>query len=267
MSEASIRPWANRWGICAEDYERFRPGPPPSYYDILAGLGCGLPGQNVLDLGTGPGLLACELARRGANVQGIDRSTDQIRLARARAARLGVDVTFSVAKIEDIPALPRPLDLAIANMAWQYFDQPWLLDWLLRGLGDRGLLAISRFNAIYSHPLVQLAEEALRSFGVERGPRKPPGPSSRPRFVSDPRFHLHALVYYEEPIRFSIDAWVGRWRASQAVVRWLPPEQTDAFSEHLRARLEAHVTDPFEVPHFVNLEVYAPDRAAQAGRT
>jgi 2-polyprenyl-3-methyl-5-hydroxy-6-metoxy-1,4-benzoquinol methylase len=108
MSEPSMRPWAHRWGICAEDYERFRPGPPPSYYDILAGLGCDLPGQNVLDLGTGPGLLGCELARRGARVMGIDRLTDQIRLARARAraARLGVHATFLAAKIEVLRSTP-----------------------------------------------------------------------------------------------------------------------------------------------------------------
>lgn len=260
MPEILTREWADRWGSWSEHYERFRPGPPESYYQILAALGCGLPGQRVLDMGTGPGLLACELALRGAQVVAVDRAEEQIAQARQRALRLGVEIEFKTGKIEDVVDRLAPVDLAIANMSWLYFDQPRVLDALLSNLPADGRLAISRFNAVYSHPMVELAVETLRDFGFERGERPQPGPFSHDRFTTDERFELCALVYYEEPIKLTIEAWVGRWLASMPVTRKMAAANTDAaaFAKGLREKLEATVRDPFSVPHFVNLEVYRP---------
>lgn len=252
------RHWGDRWGVWSEHYERFRPGPPQSYYEILASLGCGLPGQRVLDMGTGPGLLACEFALRGAQVVAVDHSQEQIAQARKRARRLGVEISFIAGKVEDLCDASAPYDLAIANMSWLYFDQPRVLDALRDNLAADGRLAISRFNAVYSHPMVELAVETLRTFGFERGPRPQPGPFSRDRFTSDERFELCALVYYEEPIRFTIEAWVGRWLASMPVARKMSNGNADpmTFAKRLREALESTVAGPFSVPHFVNLEVY-----------
>ena len=50
----------------------------------------------VADLGCGPGAHALALARRGYHVVGVDGSPRMVQLARARAARDGVDVTFDV---------------------------------------------------------------------------------------------------------------------------------------------------------------------------
>ena len=44
------------WGRTSRDYARHRPGPPPSYFERLAALGVGRPGQRLLDLATGTGL-------------------------------------------------------------------------------------------------------------------------------------------------------------------------------------------------------------------
>ena len=75
------------WGRTSEDYDRFRPGPPDSFYVKLAALGIGLPGQAVLDLGTGTGLLARRFAKQGCNVDGIDVSADQLEVAQAASER------------------------------------------------------------------------------------------------------------------------------------------------------------------------------------
>jgi SAM-dependent methyltransferase len=75
------------------DYATHRPGPPPRLYDLLAALGVGGAGQRVLDLGTGTGLVARELARRGAVVSGIDVAAGQIAAARASARGEGLAST------------------------------------------------------------------------------------------------------------------------------------------------------------------------------
>ncbi|MFW9887970.1 MAG: methyltransferase domain-containing protein, partial [Candidatus Thorarchaeota archaeon] len=52
------------------------------------------PGMRVLDLGCGPGLLAIEIAKKGATVVGIDSNINMIGLARIRAAGLENPPTF-----------------------------------------------------------------------------------------------------------------------------------------------------------------------------
>src|SRR4029077_2890154 len=66
------------WSLTSADYAAHRPGPPQRLFDVLAAHGVGRPGQRVLDLGTGTGLVARELARRGATVSGIDIASGQI---------------------------------------------------------------------------------------------------------------------------------------------------------------------------------------------
>ena len=48
------------------------------------------------DLGCGPGAHALALARRGYDVVGVDGSPRMVQVARTRAARDEVDVTFDV---------------------------------------------------------------------------------------------------------------------------------------------------------------------------
>jgi 2-polyprenyl-3-methyl-5-hydroxy-6-metoxy-1,4-benzoquinol methylase len=72
------------WGKTSLDYSAHRPGPPPSFYHRLAALGVGLPGQSILDLGTGTGVLARQFAQQGATVAGIDIAAEQIAAAQPR---------------------------------------------------------------------------------------------------------------------------------------------------------------------------------------
>lgn len=52
------------------------------------------PGDRVLDLGCGPGLYACRLARRGIRVHGVDVSRRSVAHARSVAEAEGLDATF-----------------------------------------------------------------------------------------------------------------------------------------------------------------------------
>lgn len=69
------------WGKTSPDYAVYRPGYPASFYAILQAVGIGQPGQHILDLGTGTGVLARAFARQGAHVTGIDIAAEQIAAA------------------------------------------------------------------------------------------------------------------------------------------------------------------------------------------
>ena len=65
----------------------------------------------VADLGCGPGAHALALARRGYEVVGVDGSPRMVEVARARAARDGVDARFDV---HDVGERTRPLEPGMA---------------------------------------------------------------------------------------------------------------------------------------------------------
>ena len=91
------------WSLTSGDYAAHRPGPPARLYDMLALLGVGRPGQRLLDLGTGTGLVAREFARRGCNVSGTDIAPGQVDAAREQARAEGLAVDFQVAPAEACP--------------------------------------------------------------------------------------------------------------------------------------------------------------------
>lgn len=69
------------------------------------------PGDALLEVGCGGGLLAIELARRGRRVLGVDVSARILELARRRA-RGASDLTFAIARGTDIPADDGSFDFA-----------------------------------------------------------------------------------------------------------------------------------------------------------
>ena len=70
--------------------------------------------RKILDVGCGDGELAVVLAKRGANVTGIDSSGAMIEAARARAKRHGADITPQVARAEQLPFPAEQFDVVTA---------------------------------------------------------------------------------------------------------------------------------------------------------
>lgn len=54
------------WGQASQDYAKYRDIYPKIFYDKLAELSLGVKGQNVLDLGTGTGVIPRNMYRYGA---------------------------------------------------------------------------------------------------------------------------------------------------------------------------------------------------------
>jgi SAM-dependent methyltransferase len=79
-------------------------------------------GKAVLDLCSGPGRCAVELAKRGFRVTGVDRTRFLMRKAKARARAAGVKVEWVDADMRDF-VRPGAFDLALsAFTSFGYFD-------------------------------------------------------------------------------------------------------------------------------------------------
>lgn len=106
------------FGKQSDDYSKHRPGFPPSFYDRLQNF---IPFQGIqaLDVGTGPGIVAAELAARGATVTGIDIAKNQIEAARQRDLK---NCQFEVATAENTKQDSDKFDLAIAGQSWPWYS-------------------------------------------------------------------------------------------------------------------------------------------------
>jgi SAM-dependent methyltransferase len=101
-------------------------------------------GAHLLDAGCGSGQIAIALARRGAQVTGIDLSPEMIRRARGHAAEHGVEIAW---RIGDVTRLADPFavfDAILARVLFQFVpDVPGALRELRRVLKPGGRLLAS----------------------------------------------------------------------------------------------------------------------------
>ncbi len=245
------------WGRTSADYDRFRPGPPDSFYAKLEALDLGLPGQRVLDLGTGTGLLARRFAAQGADVAAVDISADQLAAGQAAARRDGVQVAFAQAPAEVLPFRDGCFDVVTANQCWIYFDLQLLLPELLRVMAPDARLLVSHFSFI---PHLDATVRASEALVLEHNPDWTgagfDGVIKAPARWSLDRFDLVGLFVYDEQIPFSRESWRGRMRALRGIAASLTEAEVDAFDQAHDRLLAELAGDRFSIWHRIHAHIY-----------
>ncbi len=244
------------WSATSADYVAHRPGPPARLYDLLTALGVGLPGQRLLDLGTGTGLVAREFARRGAHVSASDIAAGQIDAARIEAAREGLTIDFRVAPAESGPWSDGSFDLATASQCWMYFDVDRVLAELRRVLVPGGQLVTTHFSWLpQQDPVARGSEALVLQFNPAwRGGGWSGKLPSVPAWTTG-RARVEAMLWFDVDVSFTRESWRGRLRACRGVGATLGVDEIEAFDAAHAAWLARTVPPVFTVRHRVDAHV------------
>jgi ubiquinone/menaquinone biosynthesis C-methylase UbiE len=255
--ERRANPRILNWDQTSEDYSRYRPGYPDSYFLLLQELGVGLKNQDILDLGTGTGALALPFAKQGAHVTGVDISNGQIEAAKTLASQNKLKVRFFVAKAEETGLPDRSFDVITSSMSWGYLDQKKMPEEATRLLRKNGLLLISSLNWVRdADTITQRTRELLKKYGSEREhQRRREAGFGIPEWAKD-KFRLKTYHTYYVVIPFTKETWRGRIRASRGVGALLSPEKTEEFDQELQKLLDDIGEDYFDIEHRITFYIF-----------
>lgn len=244
----------------AADYARHRAGFPPALFRRLRRLGLGGP-QRILDLGTGTGVLARALARRGGRVVGLDVSQAMLREAAAAATGEGLGLGLVRARAERLPFPDSAFAVVAAGQCWHWFDRPAAAAELARVLVPGGLAVLAHLDWICrpGSPAT-LSEEVMAAHSPAATQAMPSyrfgqGQGIYGAWLADLEradFRELETFSFDTVLPYTREAWAGRIRASAPIGGTLTPEAVAAFDAEHRSRLAAAFgADPLQVPHRV----------------
>jgi SAM-dependent methyltransferase len=251
------------WGKTSLDYARYRPGPPPSFYQKLMSLNVGVKGQHILDLGTGTGVLARQFAKQGCEVTGTDISEEQVRMAATLAEMEHLKIRFEHVPTEQIHFETR-FDAITASQCFLYFDQSKVIPLIKKHLAPNGVLVTAHFSWLpLVDPIAKLSEDLILKHNPNWTAHSFNGVIPEIPYGLGKEFTLRDSFFYDEPIRFTREEWRGRIRACRGIGAALSPEQVDKFDQEHELLLKESAGDEFTILHRIDAHVMVPKTSTE----
>lgn len=150
----------------AEAYESFFvPAMFAPLAELLLERAAPLPGDRVLDVACGTGIVArraARLVREGGRVTGLDPSGAMLAVARSVAASEGLEIAWREGRAEALPFSDGSADLVLCQNGLQFVpDKPAAATEMHRVLADRGRVGLAVWLGLDHHPFWRVLHEAM----------------------------------------------------------------------------------------------------------
>lgn len=239
------------WGLASENYAKYRDIYPQEFYQKIVDLGYCKDGQQVLDIGTGTGVIPRNMHKYGAKFVGADISFNQIKYAKELSKDF--DIEYIVSSAEDLTFPDSSFDVVTACQCFMYFDKKIILPKIHKMLKANGhflilFMAWLPFEsevAKHSEDLVLKYNPAWTGGGMTKYELK------KPQWIEG-LFEVANAITFVTDIQFTRETWNGRMKACRGIDASLPPEIIAQFEkEHLE--FLSTVPEKFNIPHYASI--------------
>lgn len=243
------------WGRASEDYAKYRDIYPPEFYRRILDLGLCRAGQDILDLGTGTGVLPRALYNSGARFTGADLSPQQIAEARRLAAEGNMNIEFIVSGAEDLDLPPDSFDVITACQCFIYFNKSIVLPKFHQLLRKGGHFCELWMSWLPEEDEIGGASErlVLKYNPTWTGAHYELPVLTEPEWAG-PYFKAENLIGYDIMVPFTRETWHGRIRACRGIgASSMPQKAIEDFEAEHKEFLQS-CPEHFEILHHVTIQ-------------
>lgn len=237
------------WGRTSEDYAKYRDIYPQEFYDKIIDRKLCIDGQNVLDMGTGTGVLPRNMYRYGAKWTGTDISEEQIE--QAKILSNGMDIEYYALSAEKIDFPENSFDVITACQCFWYFDHEMIMPKLYNMLKPDGRILVLYMAWL---PFEDKIAGASENLVLKYNPKwSGAGERVHPIFIPDCYDEKFELIYHDEyklNVHFTNESWNGRMKACRGVGASLSETEIAAWEQEHNKLLSEIAPDEFDILHY-----------------
>ena len=240
------------WGKTSKDYAKYRDIYPNEFYKRIVDLELCVKEQDVLDLGTGTGVLPRNLYRFGAKFIGADISENQINEARKLSQNNGMDIKYIVASAEDVNFPERSFDVITACQCFQYFNTKITLPKIHDMLKDDGRFCILWMAWLPDEDKIAgMSENLVLNYNPSwTGAGEKRSEQSIPEWAK-PLFEVKNSIVYDINVPFTRESWHGRMKACRGIGASSLSDEVIAEFEKEHIKILSEVPETFDILHYV----------------
>lgn len=237
------------WGKASMDYAKFRDIYPPEFYEKIIQRNLCINGQDVLDIGTGTGVLPRNMYYYGAKWTATDISENQIE--QAKVLSKDMDIKYFAVPAEEINFHDNSFDAITACQCFFYFNHKKLMPNLYRMLKSGGSILVLYMAWLpFEDKIAGASENLVLKYNPEWSGL---GETMHPIVIPDCYKEMFSLVYHEEyPIRvsFTRESWNGRIKSCRGIGASLAEAEIIRWENEHKKLLSEIAPAEFEILHY-----------------
>lgn len=237
------------WGETSEDYAKFRDIYPSEFYEKIISRNLCISGQNILDIGTGTGVLPRNMYKYGAKWTAVDISENQIEQAKILSNNMDID--YFAMPAENINFADNSFDAITACQCFWYFNHEKIMPDFYRMLKSGGSILVLYMAWLpYEDKIAGASEKLILKYNPSWSGC---GETIHPIYIPDCYNEKFSLIYHEEyPIKvpFTRESWHGRIKACRGIGASLTESEIALWEkEHIKMLAETAPAE-FEILHY-----------------